>query len=1000
MTSATATPATAGPASQPAASHTLTAADLALFGFRLMLGAGFFAVTGIATQKAGVLMLASWVVAMAVAGCCATSAIRLAAEHASRTYGLTTGRPAHPIVTNPLLTSLGHWAGICAKTAAAGVLALTIHEYMFPDAGIWLAAVLVVAALMMHCFATSNLPNICFKDENNLLQDPAAVLPANIPSVVFNRFIAVFVFLALTFIALAAVSSRQINPGNILDNLNLNWGIVPAAGLLFFALGGYDFATNPDFRIKSAKHARNATIGVVISVPLICLLAFLALLSGTHPDHLADSNSPLIVAADIGGFNRLSGLLRLIATVACLGVLLPLLKSLHRDLAATFAAATITPAQRLVSLCLAGPRATATRTAATRATGLRNLAVLALLAISQMALVLFVGTRSLITFASFCLLLLGASLCLRAWGLPRKPYLPPHQDTLENRIRKSQKLPPRQPGRFQQRRLEASLRLPYRRSQFWAEMLVKAAAALGMAGCLLLAFSLPWFNAVISTAVLGAGTLASWRFLSPNLLAPDPVSWAGTPPEANSAHLLGSPIQPPPPGYPSQASLTNSPSQTPSSPALNSAGHPAPADPSGLSDPALQTHVTSAMPPGTTSAEAFYVRVSGLDQPGVLSGLLETIGACQAQISDIEQITIRKRLTLGLIVELPRASQTNAHHNLFKELLFFGWNHGVQIEFEVVDTEHSKQLPTYAVTLLGAQLTPQALHAATRAIADWGGNISRVVRLSRYPVFSYELHIQGGDLVNMRKQLLSLAAVHPDLDIAFQVEGIIRRAKRLIAMDMDSTLIQDEVIDLLAAEAGRASEVAAITHRTLNGELDFAEALRLRVAYLEGLDAAALSRVWQQLRLAPGARTFLRSLNRLGYQSAIVSGGFSFFADKLAKELDIDHTYANTLEIVDGRLTGKVIEPIADRAGKARFLTELARHENIPLAQTVAIGDGANDLDMLETAGLGIAFCAKPVVRQAADTSLNVPFLDAVLYLLGVSREEVEAADQHDGLAT
>ena len=370
------------------------------------------------------------------------------------------------------------------------------------------------------------------------------------------------------------------------------------------------------------------------------------------------------------------------------------------------------------------------------------------------------------------------------------------------------------------------------------------------------------------------------------------------------------------------------------------------------------------------------MRVSGLDQPGVLSGLLKIIGDCQAQISDIEQITIRQRLTLGLIVELPSsADQANAHHDLFKELLFYGWNHGVQVEFELVDTEHSRQLPTYAVTLLGAQLTPQALHAATQTIADWGGNISRVVRLSRYPVFSYELHIQGGDTVNMRKQLLALATTHPNLDIAFQVEGIIRRAKRLVAMDMDSTLVQDEVIDLLAAEAGCASEVAAITHRTLNGELDFAEALRLRVAYLEGLDADALGRVWSQLRLAPGARTFLRSLNRLGYQSAIVSGGFSFFTDKLAQELDIDHTYANTLEISNGRLTGKLTGPIADRAGKAAFLTELAQREKHPAGPNRSHRRrSANDLDMLETAGLGIAFCAKPVVRQAADTSLNVPF--------------------------
>ncbi len=412
----------------------------------------------------------------------------------------------------------------------------------------------------------------------------------------------------------------------------------------------------------------------------------------------------------------------------------------------------------------------------------------------------------------------------------------------------------------------------------------------------------------------------------------------------------------------------------------------------------LQTSMAGATITGSARAEAFYVRVSGFDRPGTLSGLLGILGSCNAKISDIEQITIRHRLILGLIVELPADSECDIRHDIFKELLFFAWENGMQIEFEVVDTKHSKQKPTYAVTLLGAQLTAKDLQAATAVISDWGGNISRVVRLSRYPVFSYELHVQGGDLQNMRKHLLATAASHPNLDVAFQVEGIIRRAKRLMAMDMDSTLIQDEVIDLLAAEAGCLDEVSAITASTLEGEMDFAESLRQRVARLEGLEQEALDRVWQRLRLAAGAKTFLRVLRRLGYQTAIVSGGFTFFAEKLAKQLKINHIYANQLEIVGGRLTGKVLEPIVDREGKATFLTELAQREAIPIPQTVAIGDGANDLDMLEAAGLGIAFCAKTAVQRAADTSLNVPFLDAVLFILGVSREEIEAADAKDGI--
>lgn len=404
------------------------------------------------------------------------------------------------------------------------------------------------------------------------------------------------------------------------------------------------------------------------------------------------------------------------------------------------------------------------------------------------------------------------------------------------------------------------------------------------------------------------------------------------------------------------------------------------------------------MTPTSEEKQAFYVRVSGFDRPGLLSGLLKILGTCHVKISDIEQITIRKRLILGFIVELPADSEINTRHDLFKELLFFGWENGMSIDFEVVDPKPTKQKPTYAVTLLGAQLTPQDLHAATAAIAEWGGNISRIVRLSRYPVFSYELHVQGGDLQNMRKNLLATASSHPNLDIAFQVEGIIRRAKRLIAMDMDSTLIQDEVIDLLAEEAGHLEQVAAITAKSMEGELDFIESLHQRVAYLEGLTEDALERVWQRLRITPGARIFLRTLRRLGYQTAVVSGGFSCFAERLADELKVDHIYANTLEIVDGRLTGRVLEPIVDRQGKASFLTELAERQKIPIAQTVAIGDGANDLDMLEAAGLGIAFCAKDAVRRAADTSLNVPFLDAVLYILGVSREEIEAADEKEGI--
>ena len=233
--------------------------------------------------------------------------------------------------------------------------------------------------------------------------------------------------------------------------------------------------------------------------------------------------------------------------------------------------------------------------------------------------------------------------------------------------------------------------------------------------------------------------------------------------------------------------------------------------------------------------------------------------------------------------------------------------------------------------------------------------------------------------------------------MAVQRAGLHRRAMRLIVMDVDSTLIQDEVIDLLAERAGCADEVAKVTESAMRGELDFAASLRERAALLAGLDAGVLDEVRASLRLTPGARTLVRTLKRLGYKCGIVSGGFTAVIQPLADELGIDYVAANTLEVVDGRLTGRVIEPIVDREGKTAALRRFAEAAGVPLAQTVAIGDGANDLGMIGAAGLGVAFNAKPVVRDAADTAVNVPYLDTVLYLLGIPRDAVEAADRRTG---
>jgi phosphoserine phosphatase len=238
------------------------------------------------------------------------------------------------------------------------------------------------------------------------------------------------------------------------------------------------------------------------------------------------------------------------------------------------------------------------------------------------------------------------------------------------------------------------------------------------------------------------------------------------------------------------------------------------------------------------------------------------------------------------------------------------------------------------------------------------------------------------------------------VDIGVQPENLLRRGMRLIVMDVDSTLIDGEVIEMIAAHAGCEAEVAAVTEAAMRGELDFEESLRARVKLLKGVPASALDQVYESLHLNPGARTMVRTLRRLGYRFAIVSGGFSQITDRLAADLGIHFARANELEIVDGVLTGEVVGEVVDRAGKARALREFAAELGLTEASTVAIGDGANDLDMLAAAGLGVAYNAKPAVRSAAHTAVNVPYLDTIMYLLGITREEIEAADAEAGIVT
>ncbi|GAA2720768.1 MULTISPECIES: phosphoserine phosphatase SerB [Streptomyces] len=394
-------------------------------------------------------------------------------------------------------------------------------------------------------------------------------------------------------------------------------------------------------------------------------------------------------------------------------------------------------------------------------------------------------------------------------------------------------------------------------------------------------------------------------------------------------------------------------------------------------------------------APTLLVKIFGKDRPGITAGLFDTLAAFAVDVIDIEQIVTRGRITLCALVTAP-AGGAPAEGNL--RATVHSWAESMRLQTEIISgrgDNRPRGTGRSHVTVLGHPLTAGSTAAIAACITDTGGNIDRIFRLAKYPVTAVEFAVSGTETEKLRTALATESAAL-GVDVAVVAAGLQRRAQRLVVMDVDSTLIQDEVIELFAAHAGCEAEVAEVTARAMRGELDFEESLHERVALLAGLDESVVDKVRAEVRLTPGARTLIKTLKQLGFQVGVVSGGFTQVTDDLRERLGLDFASANTLEIVDGRLTGRVTGEIVDRAGKARLLRRFAAEAGVPLAQTVAVGDGANDLDMLNAAGLGVAFNAKPVVREAAHTAVNVPFLDTVLYLLGVTREEVEAANTHE----
>lgn len=384
------------------------------------------------------------------------------------------------------------------------------------------------------------------------------------------------------------------------------------------------------------------------------------------------------------------------------------------------------------------------------------------------------------------------------------------------------------------------------------------------------------------------------------------------------------------------------------------------------------------------------ILVTGTDSPGITQALFEALSPFKISVLDIEQVVIRQRLILTVLIELDPGHASAIESDLEACAQNLHVDIATSFQEEEIASIAAKSGLVHVVAL-ATDLQPQAMSVLASAIASQDGNIERIHRTASYPITAIELLVSGADQRKLKEALSEIAAKE-GIDIAVSPGGLMRWARKLVVMDVDSTLIQEEVIELLATKAGVGDEVKAITAAAMRGELDFAESLVARVKLLAGLPSAAIEQVQAEITLTPGAKTLIATLHKLGHSVAVVSGGFTNVIAPLVAELGVNHFRANTLAIEDGKITGAITGEIIDRAGKASALRDFAKIEGVELEQTVAIGDGANDLDMIAIAGLGIAFNAKPAVKAAADSSVSAPYLDSVLYLLGITREDIEEA--------